>query len=374
MAKGPRTIDLVRFPHSVKEWDVIGIQSIPRDKQQIIVGSSDTAISRFKASTEKPSMRAIVCKIVYDTQNDDAVAGVIVMPLAPYRRDKTRTPNNPKNLMFSNPSHLAPMGLDPALNWRLNYTPFYLETDKPNFGTPVNMLIKFGSAQTQAGLIMTQIEKLEQTGELNTMGILDGATKRVARGIDSNLKYDGHFVGGEAHTTRDRFVGRTEDQKILEYTENKRREEEQAKKRETAKEDQQKQKATPSGRLALQCQVSFNDAANVDISLENAHTLKLINVDQWIAFTTIGEKHDALTLRTLYDLFRDNHEQVQTDLIEAELCNTQNVIEHKAALEQGLKDSLISYFRTLKNNSDDNKARQQDYQQNSTGYAPRLTL
>ncbi len=372
MAKGPRIIDLVKFPRSLKEWDVIGIQTIPKEAAQIVVGSSNTPIAKFKVDKNMPVMRALVCKIKYDAQEKDAIIGVYVMPLAPYVKGP-RVPNNDKNLMLNEWEDLLPTGLDPKLNWRLNYTPFFLKTSEPNFGVQINKIVKFGSAEKLASLVIGQMEKLGADGRLHTMDILDRGTRRTARGVKSNFSNDGQFHGGEAHTTRDRFVGKAEDQRVLAEVVRQEQDRKSADKRADAKAREQEQKSTPSGRLALSLQLRFNTASNRDITLENAHGLGLLTEDQYLNFDALGEKHGANSLRTVYDLFRDKHEEVQAEIIKAGLCESKDVISFKAGLEQELKDALVGYFRVLQNGEPENKDTKQRYIDSSTGYKPQLT-
>lgn len=373
MAKGPRiiapqVIDLIKFPHSLEEWDVIGIQTIPKAVAQIIVGSSKTPIAKFKVDGDKPVMRALVCKIMYDAQRDDAIIGVYVMPFAPHNKG-LRIDNNPKNLMLSKEPDVEPMGLDTRLNWRLNYTPFYLETNEPYFGVEANKIVKFGSAKELASLIIGQIEKLGADGSLHTMDILDLGTRRATRGHDVQ-RYEGYL---QDVSKRKKLVDGDEDQRVLAEITRQRQNEAQTKKRTEAKARMQEQRSTPSGRLAFSLHLPFNEASNRDITLENAHSLGLLTEDQYLRFDALGEKYGADTLRTVYDLFRDKHEEVQAEIIKADLCEAKDVIGFKAGLEQELKDALVGYFRVLQNGSVENRDKKQDYIDNSTGYKPQLT-
>ena len=355
----PKKIDLLRRPRDLSQGDIIGFQKIPSDQSKIISGSSRTIISGFQASPDKPSMRAFVLEIVYDAQDKDRIAGLVLLPMAPHEK-KLRIENNDKNLMISQGQYA--MGLDNQKNWRLNYTPFFLPVKKENFGLDDAMVMKYGQASHDlAYIIARHASTLGDLNILHTMDVIPRSQLRTSLNTASKA-YD-RVVGNEVGART--FKGGAEDRRVLEQAEvvkaqaliDQAREQEEARIREKAearehakaeaRERQQLMRSTPSGKLAWKNHVAFNESANPDLTFDAAFELQLIDGDQWLNFEEIGAKSGCKTIRTLYDAFKTNHEKILSDMVIVGVTSEENAVLDKASTEQSLKEILIIFYKKL---------------------------
>lgn len=345
----PKIIDVKANPRAIRPGDIIAFNNFPGTTGGQVRGSSGLKTSDFIASDISPQFRGFVLEVAYDPQNNDSPTGFVVMPFAPFKKDRKMV-NDEKNLMITSKQQLYTSGLTSERNWRLNYTPVLLPLNSKNFYLDNGRVIKMGYASDDlTSLIMGQVKKLLDMGTFNTMGVLPS---NLAGQLKGKQVGDYHkVIGPEAHVA---FFGNAKDAKALEQTaeakaaqEAKAAAEERAARRvekaDAARAMREQMRSSPSGRLAYSLGSRFKEAANPDISIEHALDLDLIDEDTFLVLDELS----CDTLRTAYDTLNGEHEKILKDIRYLELADKDSAETYKAGLEVKIKEALTGFYKAL---------------------------
>lgn len=342
----PTIIDLLRTPDAIKEGDVVAFNNFPGLAAGQVRGSSGLDTGKFKFNDTKPMYRAYVLGVVYDSRHQDKPTALILMPLAPVKKD-VRLENDWKNLMLTRKGQIGPMGLNTDCNWRLNYMPFTAELTPKNFGLKEGAkVVRLGRVPAELDIvIMEQVKKLHETGALHTMNLLPPSLARELRGREIGC-YD-IIAGTEAQVAvrgnmaDARGAAQADANKAEAFKEEKRKT--RAEELETLK---QEMRSTPSGTLAFALKLRFGKAASPDISLETAYERDFIDEDTLMFVNEIKDELGVATLRTAYDAFVGRHAEVLDVIAGKGLCDG-DPLPLKATLESAMKNGLTSFYKAL---------------------------
>lgn len=335
-------INLDADPSALKEGDIIGFNQFTGYSKVQVKGSSGLSIDAFQATVIEPNYRGFVLDTIY--KGDKAVA-VVVMPLAPTRKD-VRVNNDDKNLMITNTRQHKLMGLNDKVNWRLNYMPVALELIPKNFSIPQpGRLVRFGtSAPDLCSVVLGHVDKLMQRGILHSSNFLPAGLARQLEGLQI-ARYD-NIAGSEARIsvhgdTRSAAAAAEIDARKAAAQ----RAERKAAKVEEARAIKNNMLSTPSGKIAYSLGLRFNERANPDISIETAHSLKFIDDDTYLVLDDIKESLGVDTIRTAYDAFLNDHAAVYDTLVAKNLCTRDNQETFKGDVEAKIKSAVMSFYK-----------------------------
>lgn len=355
----PEIINVLKDPSVLQPGDIIGFNQFPGHSKTQVKGSSGLPLTQFNATVQEPSFRGFVLGITYD---GDIPKAISIMAMAPILKSQ-HIPNDDKNRMIAKRSQVEVMGLSTDKDWRLNLMPITLDITPRNFGhSDEGKIVRFGTTDNALkASILGQVEKLFHQGILHSANFLPEDTARQLKGR-ATANY-GIIAGVE---TRVAVQGNARDAAaVAEAAERAARERNAARKiakADAARTVRNEMRASPSGKIAYETGLRFNEKFNPDISLDSALELGLIDTDTLLAVDDIGFK----TLRTAFDGFRSDHAGVLEKLANTRLMEGREE-ELKAGLEFTLKNALTEFYRQVQN---PNYKKNEELQKHITAYKP----
>lgn len=333
----PEFINVLKDPTSLQVGDIIGFNQFPGGHSRAqVAGSSGIPVDKFRATVQQPGFRGFVLGVTY---KGDTPSHVILMAMAPVLKDQP-IPNDDKNRTISNTRQLQSMGLNPEVDWRLNFQTIPLEIIPKNFALPEDgKMVRFGCAQDgMKASILGQVERLFHEGKLHSAGFLPPSTARELRGrqVASYHNVIGTESGVAAYGNHADTNGAAEaDARAA----RERRENNKEKKADAARALKMEMTATPSGKVAYASKLRFKGQEQPDISLDDAFEFDLFDEDTFLIIDDMGYK----TLRTTFDAFHNDRAGFLKNL-ESTGISKGDREQFKETIAVNLKSALKSFY------------------------------